>query len=119
MTSPAPGYVIGYLENVDVGPEILEYIERIEDTFEPYGGHWLVHNMPHVNHEGNLKGNVIIIGFPSVDAAREWFDSEAYQEIAPLRTEHADSIVLSVEGVPRGYRGADTTAKMRSALSAS
>lgn len=113
MTNNPQGYVIGYLENVDVGPEIFEYIERIEETFEPYGGRWLVHGSQHVTHEGSAPGNVVIIAFPSVDAVREWFDSEAYRAIAPLRIEHSDSTILTVEGVPDGYRAATTASKLR------
>ncbi|WP_446663612.1 DUF1330 domain-containing protein [Flexivirga sp. B27] len=116
-TVPA-GYAIGYLENVDMGPHIVEYLERIEGTFEPYGGRWLVHTTRHQTHEGKLPGDVIIIGFPSVDAAREWFASEPYQQIAPLRADHADSIVITIEGVPEGYRATDTAAKMRKQLKA-
>lgn len=115
MTTP-PGYAIGYLENVDTGPEIIEYIDRVASTFEPYGGQWLVHSTPHETHEGHLPGNVVIIGFPSVAAAREWFDSEPYQQIAHLRADHSDSIIITIEGVPAGYRSQHTTAKLRAQL---
>lgn len=118
-TVTPPGYAIGYLENVDVGEEIFEYINRIEATFEPYGGHWLVHGTRHLTHEGHLPGDLVIIGFPSVAAAREWFDSEAYQQIAPLRADHSDSTVITVEGVPAGYRSADTADKLRAGYAAS
>lgn len=118
MTGAAPGYAIGYLENIDVGSEIVEYIERIEATFEPYGGRWLVHAKPHVTHEGSAPGDVVIIAFPSITAVREWFDSEPYRAIAPLRIEHSDSTILTVEGVPEAYRATTTAATMRAGLQA-
>ena len=40
------------------------------------------------------------------------YASPAYQEILELRTEHAASRALLVEGVPAGYRAAETIAKL-------
>ncbi|OYN93024.1 DUF1330 domain-containing protein [Enemella evansiae] len=107
-----PGYAIGYLEDVERGAEIIEYLRRIEATFEPFGGAWMVHGTQHVTHEGRLPGDLIIIGFPSVTAARAWLDSEPYRRIVPLRTGHARSVIVSVEGVPPGYRAEQTIAKL-------
>lgn len=118
MSATPPGYAMAYLENVDTGREIIEYIDRIEATFEPYGGEWLIHSTPHLTHEGALPGHIVIIVFPSVAAARTWFASEPYQEIAPLRADHSDSILITIEGVPDGYRAAHTTAKLREELKA-
>lgn len=118
MTCTPPGYAIGYLEHVDVVPDVIGYLERIEATFESYGGQWLVHATPHVTHEGSAPGGIIIIRFPSVAASREWFDSQPYQDIAPLRIEHADSTIVTVEGVPDGYRATTTAATMRAGLAA-
>ncbi|MEU2419964.1 DUF1330 domain-containing protein [Streptomyces sp. NPDC007851] len=106
MTAPR-GYVVGYLRNVDVGPEIAEYIERIEATMEPYGGRFLVHGGRRIEHEGTWNGDVVILEFPDVDSAQEWYESPDYQAILPLRTEHATSMVALVEGVPDGYRASD------------
>ena len=33
-----PAYAIAYIQDVDLGPEIIEYIEKIEATLAPYGG---------------------------------------------------------------------------------
>ena len=37
------------------------------------------------------KPDLVIIGFPSAVAAREWYASPAYQDILELRSEHSDS----------------------------
>ncbi|MFW6598955.1 DUF1330 domain-containing protein [Propionibacteriaceae bacterium Y2011] len=111
--SAGRGYALAYLEDVDNSPEVIEYISRIEATFEPYDGEWLVHgSMPEVL-EGELPGNVVLIGFPSVDAARSWYSSPAYQEILTLRADHSRSVVALLNGVPDGYRAADTIAKLQ------
>ncbi|MEQ4304813.1 DUF1330 domain-containing protein [Plantactinospora sp. B6F1] len=103
MTAPR-GYVIGYLENVEVGPEIVEYIERIEATMAPYGGRYLVHGGQLVGHEGTWNGDVVLLEFPDLASAQEWYGSPDYQAILPLRTAHATSMVALVEGVPEGHR---------------
>ncbi len=106
------GYAIAYLREVDLGPAIAEYIERIDETLAPYGGHFLVHGGELTAAEGEWDGAIVIIEFPSTGAAREWYESPAYQAILPLRTEHSQSIAAMVEGVPTGYRAVDKLAEL-------
>ena len=110
--SAARGYALGQLWSVEFGPEIRRYMEGIEATFRPYGGSWLVHGTSPEVVEGPWQADVVIIGFPSVAAAREWYTSPAYQDILELRSKHSDSRVVLLEGVPDGYRAADTLAKL-------
>ena len=106
------GYAVAQLRDVEVGPELLDYMERVEATFEPFGGQWLVHGTRPEVLEGEEVGDLVIVAFPSVAAARDWYASPAYREILDLRTRHSDSCVALLEGVPEGYRAADTVAKM-------
>lgn len=62
--------------------------------------------------EGEWTGDIVIIEFPDSAAAKEWYESPAYQEILPLRTEHSRSIAALVEGVPDGYRAVDKIAQL-------
>lgn len=55
---------------------------------------------------------------PGVAEARAWWDSPAYQEIAPLRSRHIEGEIILVEGVPEGYDPAVTAKAMREALPA-
>jgi uncharacterized protein (DUF1330 family) len=109
------GYAIAYLRDVELGPEIVEYIERIDATMAPYGGRFLVHGGRLTPAEGTWDGDLVILEFPSADDAQEWYDSPAYQEILPLRTEHSDSVAAVVEGVPEGYRAVDKLAELAGA----
>ena len=111
-----PAYVIAHLREAAPHPEIVEYIERIPATFEPYGGRFLVHVTPHEVKEGSWPGHVVMIGFPGIAEARAWWDSAAYQEIAPLRARHIEGDIILVEGVPDGYDHAVTARTMRDAL---
>ncbi|QIQ04724.1 DUF1330 domain-containing protein [Streptomyces liangshanensis] len=113
-----PAYAIAHLQEAAPVPEILEYIERVAGTFEPYGGRFLVHAAQHEVKEGSWPGHVVVIGFPGIAEARDWWDSAAYQEIAPLRSRHIKGDIILVEGVPEGYDPAVTARAMREALPA-
>ena len=117
--SPVPaaprGYAVALLRSVELGPAIWEYMETIEATFAPFGGEWVIHGTsPHVV-EGAWPGDLVIIGFPTIAAAREWYASPEYAAILRLRSDHSDGTVALVEGVPAGYRAATTVARMRAA----
>jgi uncharacterized protein (DUF1330 family) len=111
-TPTIPGYAIAYLRDVDLGPAIIDYIERIDATLAPFGGRFLVHGGPVHGVEGAWPGDVVIIAFPSPEEAKAWYESPAYQEILPLRTEHSDSIAAVLSGVPAGYRAVDKLATL-------
>lgn len=96
-------YAIAHLQESAPHPEVAEYIGRISGTFAPYGGQYLVHGTQHEVKEGSWPGHVVLIGFPGIDEARDWWASPAYQEIAPLRSRHIGSDIILVEGVPPGY----------------
>ncbi|MEW2557709.1 DUF1330 domain-containing protein [Streptomyces griseorubiginosus] len=110
-------YAIAHLRAATPHPEIAEYIERISGTFEPYGGRFLVHGTQHEVREGEWPGHVVVIGFPGIGEARSWWESAAYQEIAPLRSRHIQGDIILVEGVPEGYDPTFTAKAMRDALS--
>ncbi|MGW2823072.1 DUF1330 domain-containing protein [Streptomyces sp. NPDC001443] len=99
--------MIGYLDNVDICPETVEYLERIETTMAPYGGRFLVHGGRLVVHEGTWNGGIVTLEFSDPARAQERYESPGYQAILPLRTEHATSRVALVEGVPDSYRASD------------
>lgn len=43
MTDNPPAYAIAYLRQVDFGEAIVDYLQRIDATLAPHGGHFLVH----------------------------------------------------------------------------
>jgi uncharacterized protein (DUF1330 family) len=101
------GYAIGHLRNVRFGPEIIEYLERIDETLTPFGGRFIIHGGRLERQEGDWHGDLIVIRFPSLDAARAWYGSPAYQAIAPLRTRNAEGDVILIEGVNDDHRATD------------
>ncbi|MER5890053.1 DUF1330 domain-containing protein [Streptomyces sp. NPDC001941] len=109
-------YAIANLHETGAHEEVAEYIERISATFEPYGGAFLVHGAVHETKEGQWPGAVVVIGFPTIEQARQWWDSPAYQEIAPLRARHVKGDIILVDGVPEGYDPAATAQVVRQAI---
>jgi uncharacterized protein (DUF1330 family) len=104
------GYAIGILKDVEVGPEIVEYLERIDATLAPYGGRFIVHGGPKDVREGTNPGDVIIIEFPDRAHAAQWYDCDAYQRILPLRTANSISTTLLIDGVDDDHHATDVLA---------
>lgn len=100
-------YGIGVLRHVRFGQDIVDYLDRIDATLEPFGGRFVVHGAPPEVREGSWEGDLVIIAFPDLDAARCWYDSSAYQAILALRTDNAECNVIVVDGCEPGHRGAD------------
>jgi uncharacterized protein (DUF1330 family) len=100
-------YAVARLTDVAVGPEIVEYIKRIDATLEPFNGHFLIHGGPVDQLEGAWSGDLIMIGFPDMRSARAWYASPAYQDILPLRTNNSKGDVILIEGVSPDHRATD------------
>ncbi len=100
-------YAIAHVQSVVPGPEIVEYLERIDATLSGFGGRFLVHGGQAEVREGDFGGYVIVIEFPDRDHARGWYESPAYREIITLRTANTIGWVVLVDGVPIGHRATD------------
>ncbi len=105
-----PAYAVAHLRNVNMGPQIAEYLQRIDGTLEPFGGRFLVHGGELDVLEGSWPGHLIIIEFPDRERARAWYESSPYQEILPLRAKNSDGDVVFADGVPEGHRAPDVLA---------
>ena len=107
MSTTAPAYGVALLQDVRIGPPIVEYLERIDATLAPYGGHFIVHGATPEILEGTSPGTMVVIEFPDRAHAIEWYGSPAYQAILPLRTDNSTSTVFVVEGVGADHRATD------------
>jgi uncharacterized protein (DUF1330 family) len=111
-------YLINHLRIPDAVPKPadLEYLERVEATFQPYGGRWLVLDGEVEVVEGAWPGSVVLMEFPDLQAARTWYASPEYQEILHLRTGNAISDLILVEPVAEGFTSAAWAGRIRTAL---
>jgi uncharacterized protein (DUF1330 family) len=101
------GYAVAHMHEVSMGQPIVEYLERIDATLAPFGGHFIVHGGQVEVLEGSWPGALIVIEFPDRDQASAWYCSDAYQAIVTLRTGNSRSDVILVDGVGRDHRATD------------
>ena len=100
-------YAVGILNGVRMGPPIVEYLQRIDATLAPYDGHFIVHGGVPTMLEGSSPGTLIVIEFPERAMAEQWYGSQAYREILPLRTDNSVSTVFLIDGVGRDHLATD------------
>jgi uncharacterized protein (DUF1330 family) len=104
-------YAVAHLRKVTLGPAIAEYLQRIDATLEPFRGRFLVHGGTIEVREGTWPGHLVIIEFGDREHARMWYESAAYQEILPLRTNNSEGDVIFADGVSPGHRATDVLAR--------
>jgi uncharacterized protein (DUF1330 family) len=86
------------------GPESTQeqYGKISRDIVAKFGGRYVARSQRNVllEGEGNAPCCMAIISFPSVEAARNWFDSPENQDAAKIRRSGATFRIVSVEGLP-------------------
>jgi uncharacterized protein (DUF1330 family) len=93
-----PAYVIAQMRVHDVDM-YYEYASRILPTLKGFGGRLLAANDAEVR-EGSPQYLRTVVGeFPNMEAARSWYESDAYQAIIGLRTNSTDGALFFVEGI--------------------
>ena len=94
-----PAYLILDIHVTDP-EEYAAYRERAPATLEAYGGRYLVRGGAHEVVEGDWDPErIVVVEFPSVERAHEWYRSAEYAELAEMRQRAAPSKVILVEGV--------------------
>ncbi len=105
-------YALMHVRSVPAQPnaEVVEYLQRIDATLDPFGGRFRAHGDDFTVVEGSWGPGAILIEFPDREQAHGWYHSPAYQEITALRTNSIEGDIILLNGVPEGYRGADALA---------
>ncbi|MGI9052652.1 MAG: DUF1330 domain-containing protein [Ilumatobacteraceae bacterium] len=106
-------YAIAHLRTPQINGDVLDYLDRIQDTLDPFQGRFLVHGANVEVKEGPWPGTIVIIEFPGIEDARGWYDSPEYQEILHLRTDHIDGEAILVKGVAPDYDPANLVTARR------
>ena len=80
-------------------PEGYEaYPSAVRPTLASSGAELLVADYRSDAAEGSPGEVTVVLRFESKDAARAWYDSEAYQSIKHLRTSNAEGIAVLCDG---------------------
>jgi uncharacterized protein (DUF1330 family) len=97
-------YVIAIIEITD--PEgYKEYVRQVPATIAKYGGRYLMRGGAMELREGEWPGGrTVILEFPSLERAREWYDSPEYRPVREVRQANSRGRVAFFEGVatPQG-----------------
>jgi uncharacterized protein (DUF1330 family) len=97
-----PAYFVAEVEISDPAG-FQPYAERFQATLVPFGGRLVSFGASIVPVEGidATSARAAIVVFPSVAAARDWYASPRYREIAPIRQRSARTRAFYVEGLPQ------------------
>ena len=103
QSAKGPAYVI--VERLTTtGPESIqqEYGKVSRDIVARFGGRYLARSQQNtlLEGEGTVPCCMAIISFPSVEAARSWFDSPENQDAAKIRRSGATFRIVSIAGLP-------------------
>lgn len=81
------GYIVTVAKLTNITPEFREYAAKAAAVVAQYGGSYLVRGPAAQQVEGDLYAGrtVIVSRFPSVDAARAFYESPEYAQLKPLR----------------------------------
>lgn len=100
-------YAVAHMRQVTPGPWMVEYLEKIDATLEPFGGRFIVHGGDVEVVENDWPGFLIVIEFPDRQHVRDWYHSSAYRQILALRTDNSQSDVVIVDGVEFPHKATD------------
>jgi uncharacterized protein (DUF1330 family) len=89
--------------------ELAKYWQNIRSTFVGHPIEVLAAYGPHMSLEGPPIEGAVIARFPTLDAARAWYDSPAYQKVAAYRLRGAEYDGFIVTGVAADSTSGEVT----------
>lgn len=92
-------YVIVYLENVSDPAALDEYRRLGVPTLKEAGAKVLIRNGRFETPEGPVPKGVVMLEFPTLEAAQAWYHSPKYQAALQHRLRGATCRVVMAEGV--------------------
>jgi uncharacterized protein (DUF1330 family) len=93
-----PAYVIARVQIADA-EKYREYTKVTPDVIAQYGGRFVARGGEVATLEGPEETHrIVILEFPSMDAAKEWYHSPEYQEARKLRLACATGTLIAVDG---------------------
>jgi uncharacterized protein (DUF1330 family) len=94
----AKGYWIARVDVRDA-EGYKDYVAAAKPAFERFGANFLARGGAADAVEGPGRARNVIIEFPSLDAARDCYNSTEYQAAKAIRQKFADGEIVLVEGV--------------------
>ncbi len=93
-------YVLAIIEVTDPSG-YQEYARQVPTTAAKYGGRYLARGGTLEVKEGDWPARrVAILEFPSLERARQWYDSPEYAPLKAIRQANSRGRIAIVEGLP-------------------
>ena len=93
-------YIIGRVQVTD-WPRYAEYMKLTPGIIAQYGGRFIARGGESVTLEGPEETNrVVILEFPTFEAAKQFFHSEEYRQAKAVREGAAVAHFYAIDGVP-------------------
>jgi uncharacterized protein (DUF1330 family) len=88
-------YLVVTIKAVKDREAFQQYADQVKALIAKYQGRYLVSERAPEVREGEFPyARIVIVEFPSADAARSWYDSAEYQAIIPLRRRAFDADII-------------------------
>jgi len=88
--------------------EMAKYQKLTPDTLAEYGGKFVVRGGQVTPMEGGWNPErIVVLEFPSVERAQEWWNSDQYASAKAIRQRAAETSMIIVEGVKEEKSGWD------------
>ena len=97
QTKVLPGYVVAEVDVTDPAT-FQKYAEKTPGTVAASNGHYIIRGGKSTSIEGEPPKRFVVIQFESVEKAKAWEDSPAYEALKPIRHSSAKSRVFIIEG---------------------
>jgi len=80
-------------------PDFMEYVRKVPDFIAAHGGRYIVQGTVPTSVEGDWQPErMVILEFPSRDAAEGFLNDPGFQELAKIRHRSTDSKLVLVDG---------------------
>ena len=94
-----PGYIIAKVNVTDMD-KYKEYLKVTPGTIAKFGGKFLVRGGDIATLEGEaINDRLVVLEFPSIDKAKEWYHSQDYQDARKIRKGAAIASFYAIDGV--------------------
>jgi uncharacterized protein (DUF1330 family) len=95
-----PAYVIAFVDVHDADRFAKEYVAPIGATLAPFGGRPIAVSDAAKTLEGEVPpGRTVIIEFPDLARAEQWYASDAYAPLIALRKKIATTTIVVLPGL--------------------
>jgi len=93
-----PAYVVTLFDSGLKSASDTDYPSLNPATFQPYGGHYIIHFGKTVSFDGRPPNRFVIIAFDSMEKAQAWHSSNAFRQSYDVQ-KLTDVGAFAVEGI--------------------